>query len=176
MHDRGRFWSFKAIHAVSFPLCPKSYHMGPYKSNPGVFFLLAEFREAGQQLPEPERLTTRLAELQQYRVSVMMVVRECGLPRRRSGTMMCCWRDGQRLRGRCWNALLEEWLHLDKCSQLGRESYLQRWMYNFLTVLWQILRSLQHVLIENVSPGGPWPIVTIEIWVGLWGLVSLRKS
>jgi protein-ribulosamine 3-kinase len=63
VHDRGKFGTFKAIYAVSFPLGPNTYHMGPYKSNPNVFFLLADFREAGQQLPDPTRITARLAEL-----------------------------------------------------------------------------------------------------------------
>lgn len=57
------FEGLKAIYAVLPQFGPKPYHWGPYKSDPSVFFLLAEFREVGQQPPEPIRFTARLAEL-----------------------------------------------------------------------------------------------------------------
>ena len=58
----GEFESLKAMHAVVPTFIPIVYAWGPLKKGPG-YFLLAEFREVGQQPPDPPKLTMRLAEL-----------------------------------------------------------------------------------------------------------------
>jgi len=63
------FESLKAIHDVSPLLSPRPYNWGRYKDDPTCHFLLAEFREVGQQPPEPVRFTARLAELHKNSVS-----------------------------------------------------------------------------------------------------------
>ena len=68
--SEGQFESDKAIHAVSPTFAPKTYAWGQYKAaSPAHYFLLAEFREIGQQPPEPTRLAARLAELHKNSVS-----------------------------------------------------------------------------------------------------------
>jgi len=61
--------SLKAIHSVSPLFAPRPYKWGPYKADPTCHFMLAEFREVGQQPPEPVRFTARLAELHKTSVS-----------------------------------------------------------------------------------------------------------
>lgn len=47
----GEFESLKAIHAVSPDFVPKPYAWGKYsKDDPETYFLLAEFRDVGQQV------------------------------------------------------------------------------------------------------------------------------
>lgn len=66
----GQYESDKAIHAVSPSFCPKPYAWGRYKvPDPTTYFLLAEFREIGQQPPEPIRFTSQLAEFHKKSVS-----------------------------------------------------------------------------------------------------------
>lgn len=66
----GQYESDKAIHAVSPSFCPKPYAWGQYKATgPSHYFLLAEFREIGQQPPEPTHFSARLAEFHKNSVS-----------------------------------------------------------------------------------------------------------
>lgn len=66
----GQFESDKAIHAVLPSFCPKPYAWGRYKApRPARYFLLAEFREIGQQPPEPTLFAFRLAELHKKSIS-----------------------------------------------------------------------------------------------------------
>ena len=47
----GEFESLKAMYAVSPDFVPKPYAWGKYsKDNPETYFLLAEFRDVGQQV------------------------------------------------------------------------------------------------------------------------------
>lgn len=47
----GEFESLKAIYAVSPDFVPKPYAWGKYhKNDPETYFLLAEFRDVGQQV------------------------------------------------------------------------------------------------------------------------------
>jgi protein-ribulosamine 3-kinase len=52
----GEFESLKAIYAVSPDFVPKPYSWGKYNQtdieNPAIYFLLAEFRNVGQQVRE----------------------------------------------------------------------------------------------------------------------------
>lgn len=59
---RGEFESLKAMHAVVSSFIPVVYAWGHLRTGPGCF-LLAEFREVGQQPPDPRKLTQRVAEL-----------------------------------------------------------------------------------------------------------------
>lgn len=60
----GEFESLKAIHAVSPSFCPEPYYWGKLEQEePESYFFLAEFREVGEQPPDPVRFTSRLAEL-----------------------------------------------------------------------------------------------------------------
>jgi protein-ribulosamine 3-kinase len=69
----GEFESLKAIHAVSPTITPYPYAHGTFKhrapSGSEVAFLLAEFREVGEQPPNPFKFTARLAELHRNSVS-----------------------------------------------------------------------------------------------------------
>lgn len=64
----GEFESLKAMHAVVPSFIPIVYGWGALKKGPG-YFLLAEFREIGQQPPDPTKLTLRLAELHKNSIS-----------------------------------------------------------------------------------------------------------
>lgn len=64
----GEYESAKAMHAVVPSFIPIVYAWGPLKKGPG-YFLLSEFREVGQQPPDPSKLTMRLAELHKNSVS-----------------------------------------------------------------------------------------------------------
>ena len=60
----GEFESLKAIHAVTPSFTPEPFAWGRYqKEDPETYFLLAEFREIGEQPPDPVKFTARLAEL-----------------------------------------------------------------------------------------------------------------
>lgn len=60
----GEFESLKEMHATSPIFVAKPYAWGKYnKSDPETYFLLAEFRNVGEQPPDPIRFTARLAEL-----------------------------------------------------------------------------------------------------------------
>ena len=59
---QGEFESLKAMHSVIPTFIPVVYKWGKLIKGPG-YFLLAEFREVGQQPPEPKRFTLRVAEL-----------------------------------------------------------------------------------------------------------------
>jgi len=68
--SEGQFESDKAIHAVSPSFCPKPHAWDQYRAaGPPTYFLLADFREIGQQPPEPTRFTSHLAEFHQKSVS-----------------------------------------------------------------------------------------------------------
>ena len=58
----GEFESLKAMYAIVPTFMPKVYGWGHLKKGPG-YFLLAEFREVGQQPPDPKKFTMRVAEL-----------------------------------------------------------------------------------------------------------------
>lgn len=60
----GEFESLKAIHAVTPSFTPEPFAWGRYqKEDPETYFLLAEFREIGEQPPDPVKFTARLAQL-----------------------------------------------------------------------------------------------------------------
>lgn len=59
---QGEFESLKAMYAIVPTFIPEVYKWGHLKSGPG-YFLLAEFRQVGQQPPDPPRFTMRVAEL-----------------------------------------------------------------------------------------------------------------
>ena len=66
----GEFESLKALHAVSPVFTPEVYAWGRYeKLEPETYFLLAEFRDVGEQPPDPVTFTARLAELHRNSVS-----------------------------------------------------------------------------------------------------------
>jgi len=64
----GEYESLKAIHAVSPSIVPQPYAWGKY-SDSNTYFLLAEFREVGEQPPDPVRFTKRPAEMHQKSIS-----------------------------------------------------------------------------------------------------------
>ncbi|EEP82520.1 predicted protein [Uncinocarpus reesii 1704] len=60
----GEFESLKAIHSVTPGFVPFPHAWGKYKSGAEeTYFMLAEFREVGEQPPNHIKFTTRLAEL-----------------------------------------------------------------------------------------------------------------
>ena len=66
----GEFESLKAIHAVSPEFAPMPHAWGRLgKLEPETYFLLAEFRDVGEQPPDPPAFTARLAELHQNSIS-----------------------------------------------------------------------------------------------------------
>ena len=84
----GEYESLKALHAVSPTLAPRPYTVGdifrliPSKTDserfqwgrhqrkePEIYFVLCEFREVGEQPPDPIKFMTRLAELHRNSVS-----------------------------------------------------------------------------------------------------------
>ncbi len=66
---RGEYESLKAIHDVSPAMVPEPHAWGKYDDGSDTYFLLTEFREIGQQPPDPAKLTERLAEMHQKSVS-----------------------------------------------------------------------------------------------------------
>jgi protein-ribulosamine 3-kinase len=68
--SEGQYESDKALNAVAPKFVPKPYTWGKYKAaGPARYFLLEEFKEVGQQPPEPVLFTTRLAEMHQRSTS-----------------------------------------------------------------------------------------------------------
>lgn len=68
--SEGQYESDAAIYAISPLFTPKPFCWGKYKApGPDTYFLLAEFREIGQQPPEPIRLAARLAEMHKKSIS-----------------------------------------------------------------------------------------------------------
>ena len=66
----GEFEALKEIHGVSPVFAPKPYAWGRFEeSEPEQYFFLAEFRDVGDQPPDPIRFTARLAEMHQNSVS-----------------------------------------------------------------------------------------------------------
>ena len=66
----GEFESLKAIHAVAPNFAPEPFAWGKYrKEEPETYFLLVEFREVGEQPPDPIKFTARLADLHKMSVS-----------------------------------------------------------------------------------------------------------
>ncbi|EFR02384.1 hypothetical protein MGYG_05380 [Nannizzia gypsea CBS 118893] len=64
----GEFESIKAINSVSPTLAPKPWIWGKYKEEDS-YFMLTDFREVGQQPPDPVKFTARLAGLHKSSVS-----------------------------------------------------------------------------------------------------------
>ena len=66
----GEFESLKAIHAVTPIFAPEPFAWGHYRrEGPDTYFLLAEFREVGEQPPDPVKFTARLADLHRRSIS-----------------------------------------------------------------------------------------------------------
>ena len=66
----GEFESLKAIHAVTPGFVPQPFAWGHYcQESLNTYFLLTEFREVGEQPPDPVKFTARLAELHQRSMS-----------------------------------------------------------------------------------------------------------
>ena len=64
----GEFESMKALNAVSPAMAPYVWTWGKYK-NEDAYFMIADFREVGEQPPDPVKFTTRLAELHKKSIS-----------------------------------------------------------------------------------------------------------
>ncbi|KAG8530796.1 uncharacterized protein KY384_004153 [Bacidia gigantensis] len=68
--SQGQFEADKAIHAVSPSFGPKPHAWGRYReAEIPTYFLLADFREIGQQPPDAIRFTSQLAEFHKRSVS-----------------------------------------------------------------------------------------------------------
>ena len=66
----GEFESLKAIHAISPSFVPEPFAWGNYcQEGLERYFLLTEFREVGEQPPDPVKFTARLADLHQRSIS-----------------------------------------------------------------------------------------------------------
>ena len=66
----GEFESLQAIHEVSPSFAPEPFAWGHYRrEGPDTYFLLAEFREVGEQPPDPVKFTARLADLHRRSIS-----------------------------------------------------------------------------------------------------------
>ena len=64
----GEFESMKAINAVSPTFAPRPWAWGKYKSKES-YFIIADFREVGEQPPDPVKFTVGLAELHKNSIS-----------------------------------------------------------------------------------------------------------
>ncbi|KAF1982272.1 hypothetical protein K402DRAFT_397712 [Aulographum hederae CBS 113979] len=64
----GEFESLKALNAVSPEFCPEPYDWGKFQKL-DTYFLLAQFREVGEQPPDPIKFTARLADLHKRSIS-----------------------------------------------------------------------------------------------------------
>jgi len=65
---QGEFESLKAIHGVSPSFAPRCHAWGKYRES-DTYFLLVEFREVGEQPPDPSSFTKRLAEMHKNSIS-----------------------------------------------------------------------------------------------------------
>jgi protein-ribulosamine 3-kinase len=65
---QGEFESLKAMHAVVPSFIPEVYSWGRITEGTG-YYLLAEWREVGQQPPDPQQFTMRVAELHKNSIS-----------------------------------------------------------------------------------------------------------
>ena len=66
----GEFEGLKAMHAVSPDLVPTPYAWGRYgKQDPETYYLLTEFRDVGEQLPDSSKFAARLPDLHRASVS-----------------------------------------------------------------------------------------------------------
>ncbi|KAK4126951.1 hypothetical protein N657DRAFT_182189 [Parathielavia appendiculata] len=63
MHSE--FESMRAIHGIVPDFAPRPIAWGTYKSIPDTHFFLCEFRHFGDEMPDPEDFTARLAKLHQ---------------------------------------------------------------------------------------------------------------
>ncbi|KAH0556464.1 hypothetical protein GP486_005629, partial [Trichoglossum hirsutum] len=59
----GEYESMRAIHAVTPTFVPEPYAWGTYESAPDTHFFLCEYREMAEELPDPNKLATKLAGL-----------------------------------------------------------------------------------------------------------------
>ncbi|KAL4926638.1 uncharacterized protein BDV17DRAFT_293431 [Aspergillus undulatus] len=59
----GKYEFMKAINATLPSIAPKPWAWGSCKQDPSHYFLLVDFRDVGEQPPDPARFTARLAEL-----------------------------------------------------------------------------------------------------------------
>ena len=66
---RGEFEGLEALRVVSPGFVPFPYAWGSCESDPETHFLLTEFREIGQQPPEPLKFCARLADLHRRSMS-----------------------------------------------------------------------------------------------------------
>lgn len=68
--SEGQFESLKALHAVSPSFSPEPYAWGKCdKAGPETYFLLTEFKEVGEQPPDPVKFTARLANIHKTSIS-----------------------------------------------------------------------------------------------------------
>jgi protein-ribulosamine 3-kinase len=58
----GEYESIAAIYAVKSGFCPKPQGWGTFKSSPDLHFLLTDFVEMDQEIPEKDAFTTMLAD------------------------------------------------------------------------------------------------------------------
>ncbi|PMD18637.1 hypothetical protein NA56DRAFT_680630 [Hyaloscypha hepaticicola] len=58
----GEYESIAAIHAVKRGFCPKPQALGTFKTNPDLHFLLTDFLEMEQEIPENHAFTAMLAD------------------------------------------------------------------------------------------------------------------
>ena len=66
----GEFESLRAIHDVAPTFAPEPFAWGNYDMDgPQTYYLLAEFREVGEQPPDPVKFTARLADLHRRSIS-----------------------------------------------------------------------------------------------------------
>lgn len=63
------FESQKALCSVNPSIAPRPYAWGSYETDPTTHFMLTEFREVGQQPPEPVQFAHRVAQLHETSVS-----------------------------------------------------------------------------------------------------------
>lgn len=61
----GEFESMKAIHALMPDFAPKPMAWGTYETIPATHFLLCQYREMTDEMPDPHKFTARLAALHQ---------------------------------------------------------------------------------------------------------------
>ncbi len=92
----GQFESDKAVHQYIPSFCPKPLAWGKYESSLGLdkYSFLAEFREVGQQPPEPLRFAALLADLHKRSISPTgkfgFHATTC---HGNSQQLTCCWED-----------------------------------------------------------------------------------
>ena len=144
----GEFSSLLEMHATSPNFVPKPLAWGTCRwSNPEACFLLTEYRDVHNELPNPDRLTARLAELHRYSQSPTGKFGFHEIPYPKAAAVYPnCWQTS-------WSKLFQQQLALTM-SLLGLDRKASREWKDFKTVCNLILTWVVPRLLEPLQSGG----------------------